>query len=137
MAAFQAHRSRAGIPPRLAVATLWVLAYGTRAEDAANLGLPPGRLLRPPPHPSWVQRRRVSIFRQGPQLADAPIAQGQALATPLVGTRTLACSAQPTENYSPCTYLKSKIHTPVSPSGGKVRMGVRLYVSVLVGRSTI
>ena len=49
----------------LAVATLWVLAYGTRAEDAANLGLPPGRLLRPPPHPSWVQRRRVSIFRQG------------------------------------------------------------------------
>ncbi len=49
----------------LAVATLWVLAYGTRAEDAANLGLPPGRLLRPPPHPLWVHRRRVSIFRQG------------------------------------------------------------------------
>ncbi len=49
----------------LAVATLWVLAYGTRAEDAANLGLPPGRVLRPPPHPVWLQRRTVSIFRQG------------------------------------------------------------------------
>ena len=49
----------------LAVAMLWVLAYGTRAEDAEALGLPPGQLLRPPSHPRWVQQRRISLFRQG------------------------------------------------------------------------
>lgn len=49
----------------LAVAMLWVLAYGTRAEDAETQGLPPGRLLRPPLHPRWLQQRKVSLFRQG------------------------------------------------------------------------
>lgn len=49
----------------LAVAMLWVLAYGTRAEDAEALGLPPGQLRRPPPAPHWVQRRKVSLFRRG------------------------------------------------------------------------
>lgn len=49
----------------LAVAMLWVLAYGTRAEDAHALGLPPGQLRRPPPDPIWVQPRKVSLFRQG------------------------------------------------------------------------
>ena len=49
----------------LAVAMLWVLAYGTRAEDAQALGLPPGQLRRPPPDPRWVQRRKVSLFSQG------------------------------------------------------------------------
>jgi hypothetical protein len=49
----------------LAVAMLWVLAYGTRAEDAEALGLPPGQLRRPPPVPRWVQPRKVSVFRQG------------------------------------------------------------------------
>ena len=32
----------------LSVATLWALAYGTRVEDANDLGLPPGRLRTPP-----------------------------------------------------------------------------------------
>jgi hypothetical protein len=41
----------------LAVATLWVLAYGTRVEDAAQQGLPLLQLARPP--------RGVSLFRQG------------------------------------------------------------------------
>jgi hypothetical protein len=49
----------------LAVAMLWVLAYGTRAEDAAALGLPPSHLRRPPPCPHWAQQRQVSLFRQG------------------------------------------------------------------------
>jgi len=49
----------------LAVATLWVLAYGTRAEDAAHQGLPPGRLLKPPPRPPGSPPRKVSVFRQG------------------------------------------------------------------------
>lgn len=47
----------------LAVAMLWVMAYGTRGEDAAAQGLPPGRLRMPPPAPQ--ERRKVSVFRQG------------------------------------------------------------------------
>ena len=64
----------------------------------------------------------ASAFPPGPQLADPPIAQGQALAAPLVGTRALACHTGPTENYLPCTYLKSKIHTPVNPQGERMPM---------------
>jgi len=47
----------------LAVATLWVMAYGTRAEDAESQGLPPARLHIP--SPSQVRKRVVSIFRRG------------------------------------------------------------------------
>lgn len=47
----------------LAVAMLWVMAYGTRGEDAAAQGLPPGRLRMPPPAPQG--RRKVSVFHQG------------------------------------------------------------------------
>jgi hypothetical protein len=54
----------------LAVATLWVLAYGTRSEDAAPQGVPPAQLRTPPPaaaHPVAPRRRPrlVSLFRQG------------------------------------------------------------------------
>lgn len=48
----------------LAVATLWVLAQGTRAEEAEALGLPPGRLRRPP-HALGAVRRQISVFRRG------------------------------------------------------------------------
>ena len=48
----------------LAVATLWVLAYGTRVEDAAAQGLPPARLRTPPQRPIYG-RRKVSVFQQG------------------------------------------------------------------------
>jgi hypothetical protein len=47
----------------LAVATLWVLATGTRAEDAAAQGRPPARLR----HPStnvW-RPRQISVFARG------------------------------------------------------------------------
>ncbi len=47
----------------LAVATLWVMAYGTRAEDAESQGLSPARLHIP--SPSQVRKRVVSIFRRG------------------------------------------------------------------------
>ena len=57
------HRARRCLV--LAVATPWTMAYGTRAEDAAQPNLPPGRLFRPPPHPPRVQPRRVRVFRQG------------------------------------------------------------------------
>lgn len=49
----------------LAVATLWVLAYGTRAEDAEVVGVLPGRLLKPPTHCRRTPPRKVSLFRQG------------------------------------------------------------------------
>ena len=55
----------------LSVATLWVMAYGTRAEDAANLGLTPDRM-RAPRVDIHCQRsdsgrrdRLTSVFRQG------------------------------------------------------------------------
>ena len=56
----------------LSVATLWALAYGTRAEDAARRGLPPGRLRAPPPtfrspppRTSGRTQRPVSVLRLG------------------------------------------------------------------------
>jgi hypothetical protein len=61
----------------LAVAMLWVLAYGTRAEDAETQGLPPGRLLKPPPQPRWVQKRKVSLFRQGRSWLTRQLLQGR------------------------------------------------------------
>jgi hypothetical protein len=49
----------------LAVSTLWVLAYGTRAEDAEAMAVLPGRLLRPPSYSHRAPYRKVSLFRQG------------------------------------------------------------------------
>jgi hypothetical protein len=50
----------------LAIATLLDLAVGTRLEDAARQGLPPGRLRRPrSPTPSPAHPRRVSLFARG------------------------------------------------------------------------
>jgi hypothetical protein len=54
----------------LAVATLWVLPYGTRVEDASQQGLPLLQLARPRRTPgrgprAHGQQRRVSLFRQG------------------------------------------------------------------------
>ena len=56
----------------LSVATLWVLAYGTRVEDAFDRGIAPGRLRAPPKfvaptHRSAVStpRRTVSVLLQG------------------------------------------------------------------------
>ena len=56
----------------LSVATLWALAYGTRVEDANDLGIPPGRLRAPPKsvaptHRSAMStpRRIVSVLHQG------------------------------------------------------------------------
>lgn len=55
----------------LAVATVYVLAYGTRAEDAEGQGVPPHRLHAPPdcPAPARTGQRRLSIFLRGWSLA--------------------------------------------------------------------
>lgn len=52
----------------MAVATLWVMACGTRVEDAAVAGVPPHRLKSPPcavRHRPAGFKRMVSLFRQG------------------------------------------------------------------------
>ncbi len=56
----------------LSVATIWTLAYGTRVEDAIDLGVAPGRLRAPPKslasnHRSATSRPRriVSVLRLG------------------------------------------------------------------------
>ena len=56
----------------LSVATLWTLAYGTRVEDAFDLGIAPGRLRAPPKsvapnHRSATSRPRriISVLRLG------------------------------------------------------------------------
>jgi hypothetical protein len=68
---WQWQRTRRSDPERiarhwlvLAVATLWVLAYGTRVEDAEHRGLPPARLHHPPPRRP-PGRRRQSVFQRG------------------------------------------------------------------------
>lgn len=48
----------------LSVATLWVLAYGTRAEDASCLRLMPGRL-RTPPQVTVHIPRHISVLALG------------------------------------------------------------------------
>jgi hypothetical protein len=49
----------------LAVATLWAVAYGTRAEDAARRGVAPATLRTAPPPPSPAPRRTLSVFARG------------------------------------------------------------------------
>jgi hypothetical protein len=60
----------------LAVATLWVLAHGTRAEDAQRVGVAPARL-RTPPAPSGAKRRIVSLFRLGVQCLRRLLGRGR------------------------------------------------------------
>ena len=52
----------------LAVATLWVLAHGTRAEDAVALGRDPAHLRVPPELTLPIPRRPLSVFLRGRRL---------------------------------------------------------------------
>jgi hypothetical protein len=49
----------------LAVATLWVLATGSRAEDADLAGRPPAHLHAPLAAGPPTRRRQISVFRRG------------------------------------------------------------------------
>lgn len=49
----------------LAVATLWVVATGTREEDAARLGREPAQLRVAVPPPPTARPRTVSVFARG------------------------------------------------------------------------
>ena len=68
----------------LSVATLWTLAYGTRVEDASDLGIAPGRLRAPPkslaPHhrsATSTPRRIVSVLRLGASWLSRLLHQGR------------------------------------------------------------
>jgi hypothetical protein len=49
----------------LAVATLWVLGCGTRADDAETLGVAPGRVRVPPDPPTPTGQPVVGLFQRG------------------------------------------------------------------------
>lgn len=60
----------------LAIATLLTVAVGTRLEDAAERGVPPGRLRRartPPP----ARDRHISVFRRGLDWLHRQVLRGQ------------------------------------------------------------
>jgi Transposase DDE domain len=80
---WQWHHTRRTAPARvarhwlvLAVAMLWSLAYGTRAEDAAQQGVPPARLMRPLAALPRRTPRLVSVFRRGLHWLRYTIARG-------------------------------------------------------------
>jgi len=61
----------------LAVATFWVIAYGTRVEEAERYGVAPGRRRTPPAPLINPYPRRVSIFQQGLQCLQRLLLQGR------------------------------------------------------------
>lgn len=61
----------------LAVATLWVVAYGTRIEDADWLGVEPSRLRTAPTMATPRRRRLISVFRRGLSWLAAAVARGR------------------------------------------------------------
>ena len=98
---WQWQRSRRTDPARvarhwlvLAVASLWVLAHGTRVEDAHGRGLPPARLRAPAPargaHPPAADRPVPA--RRAVAVPPAPRASA-ALAPLVAGSRAVAAAA--------------------------------------------
>src|SRR4051812_8254901 len=81
---WQWQRSRRTDPARvarhwlvLAVASLWVLAHGTRVKDAHERGLPPARLRAPPAPRAGARPRRISLVRLGVQWLRHLLARGR------------------------------------------------------------
>src|SRR3954468_4605441 len=81
---WQWQRSRRTDPARvarhwlvLAVASLWVLAHGTRVEDAHGRGLPPAPLRAPPAPRAGARPRRISLVRLGIQWLRHLLARGR------------------------------------------------------------
>jgi hypothetical protein len=69
---WQWQRTRRSDPDRvarhwlvLAVATIWAMAVGTRAEDAALRGVAPAKLRAPVPSPAPTHRRTMSVLCRG------------------------------------------------------------------------
>ena len=103
----------------LAVAMLWVLAYGTRAEDAAQQDVPPARLVPPPSAPPPAAGQCLSPG--GARLA-ADVGVGLSVAAALAGARALArATTQPADylSYWPLKGDRTFLPTPVSCQPGE------------------
>lgn len=81
---FQGQQTRRTEPTRvarpwlvLAVAMVWVLAYGTRGEEATQAELPPAQLQTPRPPTHRKRPRWVSVFRLGLSWWRLHLAQGR------------------------------------------------------------
>jgi Transposase DDE domain len=61
----------------LAVAMVWVLAYGTRVEEAIQADLPPAQVYSPPPPTPRPRRRWVSVLRLGLSWLRLHLARGR------------------------------------------------------------
>jgi Transposase DDE domain len=61
----------------LAVAMVWVLAYGTRVEEATQAELPPAQVHTPRPPTDRRRRRWVSVFRLGLSWLRLHLARGR------------------------------------------------------------
>jgi len=61
----------------LAVATYWVLAYGTRVEQAQSRGIDPARLRLPSLPPQPARARVISLFRLGLSFLRHTLARGR------------------------------------------------------------
>lgn len=61
----------------LAVATLYALAYGTRVEDAQDLGIPPDRLRSPQPVPASPKNRQLSLLNKGTNCLRQQLCKGR------------------------------------------------------------
>ena len=61
----------------LAVATVWVMAYGTRVEDAQRRHCPPARLLTCPGPPPSGTSRTVSLFQVGLRFLQQTLRRGR------------------------------------------------------------
>jgi hypothetical protein len=61
----------------LAVATLWVLGCGTRADDAETLGVAPERVRVPPDLPTPTRQPVVGLFQRGLSWARRQLGYGR------------------------------------------------------------
>lgn len=63
----------------LAIATLWTVAVGTRAEDAQRLGRSPANLRAPRAPCAGTPPRRISVFRRGVAWLHTQVRRGRRL----------------------------------------------------------
>ena len=117
----------------LAVATRWTLAYGARAEDAAHLGIAPGRLRSPArvaQSRQWdakpTAQRPISVLRLGLTWLNRLLHQGRLW-------RCVWLRPEPCPNHRPTCSLATIAHLetintyPCQPAGGDGQHDFRAF----------